>query len=221
MPFWIALSLVFLAEMGDKSQLLVVALATRFKFWDVFMGLLFASLVTHGLAVFVGSALSTRIQMHYVQLMAATLFVVFALWSLYVSEEETTTLVGKWGPMATVFATFFISELGDKTQLTSVALAVRYQSPILIWLGATFGMVVADSMGLVVGKTVLCHLKMNWIKLGAASIFMLVGLSTFASLLHGYDMVAWLEGLVYIVIAASLIGFFLLVRPIVKEIRQH
>lgn len=180
--FWTTFGLVFLMEMGDKSQLVIMALATRYKWQQVAIGVTLASLVTHGLAVLVGGMLGTLIPMEYVKTAAALAFLGFAFWTLRSGEEDeedetqTRGFFRRW-PAFTIAATFLISEFGDKTQLTTVAAAAKTGLPIATWLGAASGMVAADAIGIAVGR--LLQRVPSWIiRLVSASVFLVFGWST-------------------------------------------
>ena len=171
-------SLVFvvLAEMGDKTQLLAMAFASRYRWQTVMWGVFAATLCNHLLAVFVGHYLTNLLPMHYIQVAAAASFILFGLWTLRGDTLHGEDRRFSFSPFWTVAVAFFFAEMGDKTQLATVALAAKFQSIIGVWLGTTSGMLVADAIGIVVG-TVLCkRLPDSLIKWFAALVFILFGL---------------------------------------------
>jgi putative Ca2+/H+ antiporter (TMEM165/GDT1 family) len=180
MPFLASAAFVTLNEMGDKTQLLAMAMATRFKFWKVMIGVLIATLLNHGLAVAVGALLaSVPGWQGWVKFAAALLFIIFGLWALKGDEmdDEKTTKKG-YGDIATVAIAFFIAEMGDKTQLATITLAANYSyAPLLVLAGTTTGMMFADGIGIFAG--VLLHRKLpdGVLKLFAAGAFVLFGLA--------------------------------------------
>lgn len=177
---WTAFGLIFMMEMGDKSQLVVMALATRYRWQQVLAGVVLASAVTHGLAVAVGGLLGDLIPMVYVKTLAAIAFLGFAFINLRSSGEEeeeedsaTSGLLRRWPALAIAFA-FFLSEFGDKTQLATVAAAAKSGLPWLTWTGATLGMVTSDGLGIVVGR-LLRRIPAWMIKTVSAAIFLVFG----------------------------------------------
>lgn len=180
--FWTALGLIFLMEMGDKSQLVIMALSTRYHWRQVLLGLVLASAAVHGLAVAVGGVLGDLIPFVYVKTVAALAFLAFAWVSLHSRPEEASdddAALQKNGPFQRMPAlaialAFCLSEFGDKTQLATVAAAAESGAPWLTWAGATLGMVAADSLGIVVGK--LLKRVPAWIvKAGSAAVFLTFG----------------------------------------------
>lgn len=128
--FFGATLMVVLAEMGDKTQLLAMAFATRFPAKSVLWGVLIATVLNHALAVALGTYLGSSFDMQLVQIIAAASFILFGLWTIrgdsLDGEDKRKTA---FGPIITVAIAFFIAEMGDKTQLATVALAAKYNSP--------------------------------------------------------------------------------------------
>ncbi|VDN47107.1 conserved membrane protein of unknown function [Petrocella atlantisensis] len=173
-----ALLLIFVAEMGDKTQILAMAFATRFPVKKVLLGIGIGSLLNHGLAVMLGSYLSTFIPMNTLQMVAGVAFIGFALWTLKTEENEDEEKESKiqFGPVGTVALAFFLGELGDKTQLTAITLAADAYYPKMILLGTVSGMIATGALGIFVGKKMGDKIPELGIKLFAASIFMFFGL---------------------------------------------
>lgn len=167
---------VVLAEMGDKTQLLAMAFACRYPAKTVLTGVLAATLVNHLLAVVVGSFLTDFIPMHYVQIAASASFIIFGLWTLRGDELEGEDKRYKFSPFWTVAVAFFFAEMGDKTQLATVALAAKYQAIIPVWLGTTAAMLVADAFGIIVGVVLGRKIPERFVKWFAAVIFILFGI---------------------------------------------
>lgn len=174
--FLTAVFMVTVAEMGDKTQLLAMAMATRFKATEVLIGVFLATILNHGLAVGLGEFLTTKIPIVYIQMAAAVSFIGFGLWTLrgdkLEGEEKRHT---RFGPVGTVAVAFFIAELGDKTQLATIALAAKYQSAVLILMGTTIGMVIADAFGIWVGVLMGKKIPETVMKAVSAGIFILFG----------------------------------------------
>ena len=168
--------IVILAEMGDKTQLLAMALATRFKASTVMWGVLVATLLNHFLAVVFGNYLTKFIPLNYIQMAASASFILFGLWTLKGDELHGEDKKYNFSPFWTVTIAFFFAEMGDKTQLATVALAAKYQSIIPTWMGTTTGMLIADAIGIVFGIVLGKKIPERAVKWFAAIIFILFGL---------------------------------------------
>jgi putative Ca2+/H+ antiporter (TMEM165/GDT1 family) len=166
-----SLGFVVLAEMGDKTQLLAMAFAYRYKWQTVMWGVFVATLVNHLLAVVAGNYLTRLIPLSYIQIAAAASFILFGLWTLRGDTLEGEDKRFNYSPFWTVAVAFFFAEMGDKTQLATVALATKYQSIIGVWLGTTSGMLVADAIGIIMGIVLGKRIPERFIKWFAAIIF--------------------------------------------------
>lgn len=168
---------VVLAEMGDKTQLLAMAFACRYPAKTVLAGVLVATLLNHLLAVVVGSWLTNIIPLETIQIAASASFILFGLWTLRGDQLEGEDKKYKFSPFWTVAIAFFFAEMGDKTQLATVALAAKYQSIIPIWMGTTLAMLVADAFGIIVGVVLGKKIPERFVKWFAAVIFILFGIA--------------------------------------------
>jgi putative Ca2+/H+ antiporter (TMEM165/GDT1 family) len=170
---------VTLAEMGDKTQLLAMAFATKYKASQVLWGVFIATVFNHALAVAVGNLL-TKFQAAavWVEGLAALSFIFFGLWTIrgdrLDGEENQCT---KHGAVLTVAIVFFLAELGDKTQLATIALAAKYPAaPAAILIGSTTGMLIADGLGIWLGVVACRRIPERTIKLVSAGVFIVFGL---------------------------------------------
>jgi len=171
--------MVLLGEMGDKSQLLAMAFASRFGAWRVMLGVALAALLNQGLAVAAGTYLSTIIPMNLVSIAAGLLFLCFGALTLRGGEKEDEVRhESRLGPVATVALTFFLAEMGDKTQVATVALAAEYCSPLPVLTGSVAGMIAADGVGVGVGDLLGRKIAPERMRLLAAGIFLLFGCIT-------------------------------------------
>ncbi len=176
--FLFSVSAVTLAEMGDKTQLLAMAFATKYKASKVLMGVFIATVLNHALAVAVGNFITKFSSAQtWIQGIAALSFIFFGLWTIrgdkLEGEEKRKT---RFGAVMTVAIAFFIAELGDKTQLTTIALATRFPSdPVGILMGTTTGMLIADAVGIVIGVVMCKKIPERTIKLISAGVFILFG----------------------------------------------
>lgn len=174
--FLASLAVVFLAEMGDKTQLLAVAFASRFRWRTVLGGVLAATAANHLFAVAAGTYLTTIIPLAWIKIAAAASFVLFGLWTLRGDTLKDEDKKFDFKPFWTVFVAFFIAEMGDKTQLATVALAVKFNAVIPVWFGTTSGMLAADAAGIAVGSGLHNRVPEKWIRWFAALVFIAFGL---------------------------------------------
>jgi len=185
MPAFIAsLLFVTLAEMGDKTQLLAMAFATRFPARTVLSAVFVATLLNHALAVAAGRLLTNVIPLDVISLTAALSFILFGLWTIRGDTlEGEDAQRSSFGPFLTVAIAFFLAELGDKTQLATISLAVKYTNPIAVLLGTTAGMVVADGIGIIIGIVLGKRLPDTLIRLVSAGVFIFFGVAGAANVL--------------------------------------
>jgi Ca2+/H+ antiporter, TMEM165/GDT1 family len=172
-----SVAFVVLAEMGDKTQLLAMAFASRYRWQTVMSGVFVATLFNHLLAVLAGSLLTSIVPLHYIQIGAAVSFILFGLWTLRGDELKGEDRRFKYSPFWTVAIAFFIAEMGDKTQLATVALAARFDGLIQVWLGTTCGMMIADAVGVIVGIVLGKKIPERLVKWFAATVFILFGIA--------------------------------------------
>lgn len=137
--------LVALGEIGDKTQLLSLALVVRYrKPWPILAGVIVATLVNHGISVWFGDWLAGAIPTHWLQWILGLSFIALGLWMLIPDKDEEVGDKYRFGPFLTSLVLFFIAEIGDKTQVATVALAVRFQEFWPVLLGTTTGMIAAN-----------------------------------------------------------------------------
>ncbi len=167
---------VTLAEMGDKTQLLAMAFATKYRPWTVLQAVFVATLVNHALAVAAGRLLTSVIPLEIISLVAALSFILFGLWTIRGDELHNEDKRFNFSPFWTVAVAFFLAEMGDKTQLATVALAAEFSKVIPVWAGTTTGMLIADAVGIIVGIVLHTKVPERKIKWFAAIVFILFGL---------------------------------------------
>ncbi|MFB3925981.1 MAG: TMEM165/GDT1 family protein [Syntrophales bacterium] len=166
---------VFLAEMGDRTQLLTMAFALRFDVKLVMLGVLSATAANHFLAVLAGGYMTSLIPLDYVRVVTAASFILFGIWVLRGDRLKGQDRRFKFSPFWTVAVAFFLAEMGDKTQLATIALAARYQSLFMVWSGTTCAMVTADAIGIFFGNILGRKIPEKVLKRVAAAIFILFG----------------------------------------------
>lgn len=170
-----SLTFVVLAEMGDKTQLLAMAFASRYRWQTVMWGVFVATLVNHLFAVLLGNYLTRIVPLHYIQVAAAASFILFGLWTLRGDKLDDEDKRFNYSPFWTVAIAFFFAEMGDKTQLATFAMATKYDSIIQIWLGTTTGMIIADAVGIIFGVVLGKNIPEKIVKWVAALIFIAFG----------------------------------------------
>jgi putative Ca2+/H+ antiporter (TMEM165/GDT1 family) len=185
--FLVSTSIVALAEMGDKTQLLSFVLAAKLKHRvPIVLGILVATLANHFLAGWIGAWLATLVSATTLRYTIAVSFVAFGLWALKPDDlEEDQKLRGAGVFLATLVA-FFLVEMGDKTQLATVALAARYHPLFAVVAGTTLGMMVANVPAVWMGEALAHRVNMKWMRWVAAGLFIVLGGLT---LLAGDDAV--------------------------------
>ena len=186
--FLISTGVVALAEIGDKTQLLAFILATRFKKpVPIIAGILMATLVNHGLAGALGTWITAMIDPFIMQWVLGVSFIAMAIWTLIPDniEEEETQIALKLGVFGATLVTFFIAEMGDKTQIATVALAAHYGSPVWVVAGTTLGMLIADVPAVFIGNKLADRIPMTVVHRIAAAVFALLGIATLLNASQG------------------------------------
>ena len=187
---------VVVAEMGDKTQLLAMAMASKYKVRKVMLGVFIATVLNHALAVALGSYLGSVIPMDEIKLVASIAFLVFGFWTLRGDKiDEEDNKKRRFGPVVTVCIAFFIAEMGDKTQLMTIAIAAKSTSPLFVLLGTTTGMMIADGIGILGGAWMSKHIPDKYIKWVAGLIFIFFGTLTLYQSAPG-----WLLNPIYVII---------------------
>ena len=179
--FGVSFGAIFVAEMGDKSQLMALAFATRFKPIPILIGITIATALVHAVSVGIGAILQVTLPTRVINIVAGLLFLGFAAWTLRGdtltdADEERVEQASGNSAVATASLAFFLSELGDKTMLATITLATTY-SPFGVWLGSTIGMVAADALAIVVGRLLGTRLPARAVRIGAAVLFVAFGVA--------------------------------------------
>jgi putative Ca2+/H+ antiporter (TMEM165/GDT1 family) len=183
--FFASTGAVALAEIGDKTQLLALLLASRYrKPLPIACGILIATLLNHGLAAWGGTLLAGLLHGPWLRWIVGLSFIAMAAWTLVPDrlEAQEQSRSDRYGPFLATTISFFLVEIGDKTQIATVALAAKYQSVVLVTAGTTLGMMLANLPVLWLGNKAAENLPFRWIRLAAATLFAVLGL---AALLYG------------------------------------
>jgi putative Ca2+/H+ antiporter (TMEM165/GDT1 family) len=177
--FAVSAALVALAEMGDKTQLLSFVLAAKLKRpWPIIAGILVATLANHLLAGWVGAWLATLVAPATLKWIVALSFFAFGLWALKPDTLEGERAYSGRSAFVTTLVAFFLVEMGDKTQLATVALAARFDALAAVVMGTTIGMLVANAPAVWLGEAMAHRVNMKWMRWIAAALFVLLGVLT-------------------------------------------
>ena len=174
-----ALGIVFLAELGDKTQLVALGFGARHRLGPVLAGIALAYAATNLLSVVVGGLLGAALPTRALGLGGGVLFVGFALWSLRGDDDEDDeddVTPGQGRVVVSVALAMFVAELGDKTMLATATLAAQ-GNPVLVWIGATIGIILSGSVGVLVGRATGARLPERTIRLGSAALFAVFGVA--------------------------------------------
>lgn len=176
--FLLSFGVIFVAELGDKSQLMAMAFSARYKPWPVLIGITIATAFVHLLSVVAGAVLGAAIPTDAINVVAGIAFLGFAAWTLRGDEltEADEARAKRTGRSAVIAVTgaFFLAELGDKTMLATITLATK-EGLFGVWLGSTLGMVLADALAILVGALLGKRLPERTIRIGAALLFVVFG----------------------------------------------
>jgi putative Ca2+/H+ antiporter (TMEM165/GDT1 family) len=175
----LSFAVIFVAELGDKSQLMALTFATRFKLWPVLIGITVATALVHLASVGIGYGLGAALPTDWISLVAGLAFLVFGAWTLrgdrLTEEEQDKAELATGSAILAVGGAFFLAELGDKTMLATITLATQH-GWLGTWVGSTVGMVAADALAILVGRLLGRHLPEKVIRYGAAALFAIFGI---------------------------------------------
>jgi putative Ca2+/H+ antiporter (TMEM165/GDT1 family) len=176
--FWISLVVIFVAELGDKSQLMAMTFATRYKLSVVLIGISVATAVVHLFSVALGGVIGGALPTKAISIAAGVAFLGFAVWTLRGDELSDTEAQkadrATRSALVAISVAFFLSELGDKTMLATITLATQH-GWLGTWIGSTAGMVAADALAIMIGRLLGRHLPEQVIRYGAAAAFAIFG----------------------------------------------
>jgi len=177
----VSTGVVALAEIGDKTQLLAFLLAARFKKpVPIILGILAATVVNHGLAGAVGAWITHSVSPEILRWVLGASFIGMAIWTMIPDkiEDEETQVAKRFGVFGATLITFFLAEMGDKTQIATIAMAAHYADPLLVVIGTTLGMLIADVPAVFVGDKLANKIPMKLVHSVAAAVFAVLGVAT-------------------------------------------
>ena len=184
----LSFGIIFVAELGDKSQLMALTFATRYRTLPVLVGITVATALVHAFSVLVGAVVGASIPTRAISVVAGLAFFGFAAWTLRgdTLDEDEASKADATSRSAIVAASvaFFLAELGDKTMLATITLATS-EGALGTWAGSTLGMVAADALAILAGKQLGARLSDRVVKLGAAAAFVVFGVILLAEGIRG------------------------------------
>lgn len=172
-------TLVAIAELGDKTQLLAILLAAQFrKFWPIVLGIFLATLFNHALTAFAGHALAAWVESEWLALGVSIVFIAMGLWVLIPDASPLGAQRSVRGALVTSTIAFFLAELGDKTQLVTFTLGAKYEETTLVIVGTTIAMMLVNIPAVWFGEVILERLPMKTIRMIASALFIGLGLKS-------------------------------------------
>ena len=178
--FLVSTGIVALAEIGDKTQLLAFILAAKFrKPVPIVIGILVATLANHAVAGLLGSWITALLGPETLRWVLGVSFIVMALWTLVPDKfDEKDAKLARFGVFTTTLIAFFLAEMGDKTQLATIALAAQYQAVVQVVAGTTLGMMIANVPAVLLGERIAERLPVRTVHFIAAALFAVLGIAT-------------------------------------------
>lgn len=179
-PLAVAFVVIFLAELGDKTQLVTISFASKFPHTPVFFGVLLGMSMVTILGIVVGTILFQVIDVTYVKILSGVIFIIFGIWTLWEvkseeDEKEEVKEVRNKSVFSTTFIMISIAEFGDKTQFMVIALTAQYGAPILVFIGAVLAFALIVGIGVYVGKKLSEKVSIRLIELGSGILFIVIG----------------------------------------------
>jgi putative Ca2+/H+ antiporter (TMEM165/GDT1 family) len=177
-PVFVSMGLVALAEIGDKTQLLAILLAARFrKPWPIIAGILVATLLNHAMAAGAGYLVADWLKGQAFQIGVGVAFILMGLWALVPDKQDDEALSRSAGSVfLTTLIAFFFVEIGDKTQIATSLLAARFHDVVLVTIGTTLGMMLANVPAVLFGEAITRLVPLKIVRIAAAAIFVALGL---------------------------------------------
>jgi putative Ca2+/H+ antiporter (TMEM165/GDT1 family) len=177
--FFASTAVVALAEIGDKTMLLAIVLAARFRApVQILAGIFLATLANHALAALIGREVAGLLQAQWFRIAVALGFVAMAAWTLVPDklDGDDDAIRQRGGAFPTTLVSFFLVEMGDKTQIATIALGAQYQSVLVVAAGTTLGMMLANTPAVLLGEQLVKRISLRWTRIAAAALFLALGL---------------------------------------------
>ena len=194
--------LIFMAEMADKTQLMIMALTNKYKMREVIIGMISGVFMISALSVLAGDLIGTLIPMEMVKLSAAAIFLIFGMVNLKPSKDEDAHSFNFHIPILAIAFTFLSAELGDKTQLATVAFAADHMDAHFpIFLGSSLGLIAANIIGVFAGKFIFAHFSEDFVKVVSSFIFFGFGSLNIFEVFTANTVIIWIYSTILIALA--------------------
>lgn len=175
-PLVTTFGVIALAELGDKTQLAAITLSCRYRALPVFIGALLSVIAIDGVSILVGTALAGLLPLPFLRLISAAIFIVFGMISLVSNDNEKINVKKSRSALLASFSILALMELGDKTQFSVIALAVKYNSPLLIFLGMSAAFALLMGLGVLIGYRLMKLVPKRYLKIITSAVFLIFGL---------------------------------------------
>lgn len=180
-PLFVTFIAVFLAELGDKTQLITISFASKYPHVPVFLGVFLGISMITLLGVMIGTVLFEFIPIFYVKILSGSIFVLFGAWTLFKmnekeAEQDETLKSKNKSVFSTTFVMISLAEFGDKTQFAVIALTAQYGLPLVVFIGAILAFALIVGIGVVLGKKLSEKVSSKWIDFGSALLFIIIGI---------------------------------------------
>jgi Ca2+/H+ antiporter, TMEM165/GDT1 family len=172
----IAFILFFFAEIGDKTQLMTISLASRYKPWPVFGGVFLGMCLVTIVGVTIGTFLYNFISILFIKIIAATIFILFGIYTFFSKEKDEKIIIKDSHVFRNSFLLSSLAEMGDKTQFAVIGITAHYAAPLPVLLGSIAGLALIIGIGVFFGKTISKHIESEKIKIATAVLFIAIGL---------------------------------------------
>lgn len=184
-PLAVSTGVVALAEIGDKTQLLALVLAARFRRpWPIVAGILVATIANHAVAGLAGAWFAHLLEGPWLRWIIAGSFVAVGIWALFPDrfEDDDKPAMERYGAFMTTTIAFFFVEIGDKTQIATIALGARFHDVLAVTIGTTLGMMIANVPAVLLGDKLLARVPLKAVRMAAAAVLALLGVVMLAAL---------------------------------------
>lgn len=181
-PLTVTFIAIFLAELGDKTQLITISFSSKYPHLPVFLGVILGVSIITLLGVALGTIIFEFIPIFYVKILSGLIFLFFGVWALWKMKEEQEedieeeTKLGKKSVFSTTLIMTSLAEFGDKTQFAVIALTAQYGSPVLVFIGAVLAFALIVGIGVVLGKKLAEKISSKWLDFGSALLFIIIGI---------------------------------------------
>ncbi len=177
-PLLTTIGLIAIAELGDKTQLTIIALSARYDRTKIFSGVMLAFAAVTGMGVLAGEGILQLIPEHRIKLISGIVFIIFGVWTLIMKEHcEDDSISPVISPFLSAFGMIALAEMGDKTQLSVITLSAKYNSPYMVFAGSVLGLSIISVLGILSGEKLCKIIPLSKIKLCAGALFILFGIS--------------------------------------------